>query len=44
MKLLETVFHLKTLPMFDRLTTAQLTELAGVVREQKYPPRHVCGA
>jgi hypothetical protein len=37
LKPVEIVLHLKTLPLFEGLTTRQLMDLAGVVREQVHP-------
>lgn len=41
MEPLEIVFHLRRLPMFQRLTTAQLIELAAIMREESHPPSTV---
>jgi len=37
MEPLEIVFHLRRLTMFERLTVAQLIELAAVVQEESHP-------
>lgn len=34
----EIVLHLRSLTLFERLTTRELTELAGIVRELSHPP------
>lgn len=41
MEPLEIVFHLRRLAMFERLTVAQLIELAAVVQEDTHPAESV---
>jgi signal-transduction protein with cAMP-binding, CBS, and nucleotidyltransferase domain len=38
MKQVEVILHLRSLDLFARLTTQELSELAAVVREETYPP------
>ena len=38
LKQVEVILHLRSLDLFARLTTQELSELAAVVREETYPP------